>query len=244
MLGAASLVSRSAMRSGAGYALLGVPAADPDRLPVSEAVGVALPAVGWEAHVVTQLDRCQALVVGPGLGRSETTTAAVRALVAQAEIPTVVDADGLHALGGPDEARSVLPSRPAPTILTPHAGEFARLAGRPVSDDPVADARSLAEATATVVLLKGPTTVVANPAGEVLLVTSGSPRLATAGTGDVLSGVIGAFLAAGLDPFRAAAFAGHVHGAASRRGHAVGLVASDLHDLLAEWLSDAMERRR
>jgi NAD(P)H-hydrate epimerase len=240
MLGAPMLTAHAAMRTGAGYVRLGVPGGRLDEFPPTEVVGVPLPAAGWHSDVLTGVDRCKALVVGPGLGRSDATTAEVRALVGAAPVPTVVDADGLNALGDAATAAQVIRGRTAPTVLTPHAGEFARLTGEPPGSDPVDDARRLAAQTGAVVLLKGSTTIVADPGGEVLLVTSGSSRLATAGTGDALSGAIGAFLARGLGALPAAAFAAHVHGAAARRGYRVGLVASDLHHLMASWLSDAM----
>ncbi len=121
---------------------------------------------------------------------------------------------------------------PAPTVLTPHDGEFKRLAGHPPGADRVAAARDLAARTHATVLLKGPTTVVADPSGEVLLCTAGDERLATAGTGDVLAGVVGAYLAQGLDGLRAAAAAAFVHGSAGHLGWRHGLVAGDLLDLL------------
>jgi NAD(P)H-hydrate epimerase len=122
-------------------------------------------------------------------------------------------------------------------VLTPHDGEFARLAGAPPGVDRIGAARSLAERCGAVVLLKGPTTIVADPAGPVLLATAGSPRLATAGTGDVLSGAIGAFVARGVEPHRAAALAAHAHGRAAALGPPEGLVAGDLAELLGRWLS-------
>ena len=122
-------------------------------------------------------------------------------------------------------------------MLTPHDGEFTRLAGAAPGPDHITAAGDLARRCGAVVLLKGPTTVVAHPAGAVLLATAGSARLATAGTGDVLSGAIGAFIARGVDPHHAAALAAHVHGRAADLGPAEGLVAGDLADLLATWLS-------
>jgi NAD(P)H-hydrate epimerase len=238
MLGAPRLVSAGALRAGSGYVRLGVPGADLAALPAEEAVGLALPATGWDRDARAALDRCRALVVGPGLGRSDSTTAAVRALVAASQVPTVVDADGLNAIGTAADLARLAAGREHPTIVTPHDGEFARLAGHPPGDDRLAAAAGLAMDTGSVVLLKGSTTVVASPDGRTLLATAGSARLATAGTGDVLSGVIGAFLAQGVPALRAAALAAHVHGSASRRGHAVGLLAGDLPELVAAWLSE------
>jgi hydroxyethylthiazole kinase-like uncharacterized protein yjeF len=126
----------------------------------------------------------------------------------------------------------VTAGRSAPTVLTPHEGEFGRLSGGPVGADRLAAVRALAAATGAVVLLKGPATVVADPGGDVLVTTSGDDRLATAGTGDVLTGVVAALLAAGLDPLRAAATGAFLHGRAGAVGWRHGLVASDLLDRL------------
>jgi NAD(P)H-hydrate epimerase len=142
----------------------------------------------------------------------------------------VVDGDGLTALG--ESVADVTGGRSGPAVLTPHEGEFARLAGKPVGADRLAVVRSLAAATGAIVLLKGPTTVVAAPDGAVLVTTTGDARLATAGTGDVLTGVIAALLAGGLDPLRAAAAGAFLHGRAGAVGWRHGLVASDLLDQL------------
>jgi hydroxyethylthiazole kinase-like uncharacterized protein yjeF len=240
MLGAPRLVSTGALRAGSGYVRLGVPGADLASLPAAEAVGLELPAAGWDANAREGLDRCRALVVGPGLGRSESTTAAVRALVAASPVPTVVDADGINAVGSVAELLRITSRRDAATIITPHDGEFTRLAGHPPGEDRIDAAEQLARETGAIVLLKGGTTVVASPEGRTLLAAAGSPRLATAGTGDVLSGVIGALLAQGVPALEAAALAAHVHGAASRRGFAIGLVAGDLPELIAGWLSEQL----
>jgi NAD(P)H-hydrate epimerase len=243
LTGAAGLCGRAAYRAGAGMVRLGIPGHDIADLPVPEAVGVALPAADWASGALAMATRCRALVVGPGLGRLASTVADVRSVVARAPIPVVVDADGLFALGtGPEVGAAVRgePGSPRPprgVILTPHDGEFARLAGHPPGVDRIEDTRRLAAASAAVVLLKGPVTVVAHPGGGVLLATSGSPRLATAGTGDVLSGAAGAFVARGLDVWHAGALAAHVHGRAAELGPPEGLVAGDVADLLAQWLS-------
>jgi NAD(P)H-hydrate repair Nnr-like enzyme with NAD(P)H-hydrate dehydratase domain len=123
-------------------------------------------------------------------------------------------------------------------VLTPHEGEFAKLVGRPPADDRIADVRAVSGETGTVVLLKGSPTVVADPEGRVRVIDSGSPRLATAGTGDVLSGVIAAFLARGMRALDAAALGAHCHGRAAGLGPAEGLVASDLPQLVSRWLSE------
>src|SRR5205823_6493052 len=159
-----------------------------------------------------------ALVVGPGLGRDQATAAAVQSLLAAAPCPVVVDADGLWALGDGGAAAAVVSRRVGPTVLTPHDGEFAGLAGAPPGPDRIGAARGLAARTGATVLLKGSTTVVAEPDGRVLLAAAGGARLATGGTGDVLSGVIGAFLAQGLAAPEAAAGAAHVHGTAAHLG--------------------------
>lgn len=232
MTGAALLAGRSALRAGAGTVRLGVPGADVALLPLAEMVGIPLPADGWAAGVVDASSRCRALVIGPGLGRDPATVGQARRVLEQAHLPAVVDADGLAAAG---EGR--VPGGPV-RVLTPHDGEYERLCGSRPGADRVDAARRLARRSGAVVLLKGSTTVVAAPDGAVRLTTSGSPRLATAGSGDVLSGVLGAFLARGLDGVDAASFAAHAHGAASALGPAEGLVAGDVADLyLPRWLS-------
>jgi hydroxyethylthiazole kinase-like uncharacterized protein yjeF len=241
MSGAAELCAHAAYRAGAGMVRLGVPGADPALLPVGEAVSTGLPARGWGPAALDMVARCHCFVVGPGLGRAEDTGAQARMLVEGAAVPVVVDADGLVALGSGKDIAAVVagpdPSNPR-AVLTPHDGEFASLTGGPPGTDRIGAARRLAADSGAVVLLKGPTTVVAEPGGTALLVTAGSPRLATAGTGDVLSGAIGAFVARGLRLFEAAGLAAHVHGRAAALGPPEGLVAGDLADLLGRWLSD------
>jgi NAD(P)H-hydrate epimerase len=246
MYGAPWLVSRGALRAGAGYARVGVPGAPPGGgLPPGEQVTYRLPAHDWDQDVVALgLDRVRALVVGPGLGAGtgaeEGPGPAVARLLSAAPVPAVVDADGLRAFSSPEAAAAVVTNRAAATIFTPHEGEYARLVGRPPAEDRIADVRAVAQQTGAVVLLKGSPTVVAAPDGRVLVVSAGSARLATAGTGDVLSGAIGAFLARGLPALEAAAYAAHCHGRAAGLGPAEGLVASDLPDLMSRWLSEVV----
>ena len=155
--------------------------------------------------------RVQAWVVGPGLGTDEGGAAALWFALGT-DVPVIVDADALTILAAhPD----LVAKRDAPTVLTPHAGEFARLAGHPPGDDRVAATRRLAEAFGATVLLKGNVTVIAEPGGPTYLNQAGQSWAATAGSGDVLSGVIGALLAAGRGPGEAAAMAAFVHARAA-----------------------------
>ena len=236
MTGAADMASRAAMRCGAGTVRLGVPGQPPaPRFP--EVVGRPMPAEGWDEVVVPDLDRMKAVVLGPGLGRADPTCAAVRRLVSVARVPVLLDADALYALGSLDDPARILRTRPGPTVLTPHDGEFSRLVGCPPGARRIAAVRHLAASTGATVLLKGSTTIVAEPGGDVLLTTFGDARMATAGTGDVLAGVIGALLAQGMDGHRAAAAGAFVHGTAAGLGWRRGLVAGDLLDLLPAVLS-------
>jgi NAD(P)H-hydrate epimerase len=228
MTGAAHLAARAAQRAGAGMVRVASPGVDPGPGLPTEAVGITTPGAGWDTTVLEHLERAGALVLGPGLGRGAPAAAAIHHVATSATVPIVIDGDGLSALG--EQAGDVLGGRPAATVLTPHDGEFARLTGRPPGADRIAAARSLAAATGAVVLLKGPTTVVAHPDGRVRLSISGDSRLATAGTGDVLSGIIGALLAQGMDPLEATAAGAWLHGRAAAHGPARGLVASDVVD--------------
>jgi hydroxyethylthiazole kinase-like uncharacterized protein yjeF len=222
--GAACLAAEAAFRSDAGYVAVCVPAAS---LPVMETL--LIEAVKAPRERIDELvGRASSLAVGPGLGRAEEEQALVRRLLAEREIPAVVDADALFGLE---------PERwPAPRVLTPHAGELARLLG---TDSKWVDAyrleglRRAVERFECVVLLKGADTLIGAPGEGVLVCSSGTPALATAGTGDVLTGVIAAFLAKGMDARLAAAAGAVAHGRAAQLApHQVGLVASDVIDSL------------
>ena len=155
--------------------------------------------------------RVQAWVVGPGLGTDETAAAAL-CFALETDVPVLVDADGLTILAAHPE---LVADRGAPTVLTPHAVEFARIAGSPPGPDRVADTRRLADQLGVTVLLKGNVTVIAEPGGPAYLNVAGQSWAATAGSGDVLSGIIGALLAAGLAPGEAAAAAAFAHARAA-----------------------------
>ncbi len=242
MEGSAILCTRGAMAAGAGMIRLGSPGSPSAAWP-TEVVRMHLPAEGWAETFVAASAKCKAVVLGPGLGTGEATAAEIRAVIAAVPVPLVIDADALTALGGTAAARLLIDKRSAPSILTPHDGEYARLNGSAPTDDRLASARALARATGAIVLLKGSLTAVASPDGhvgapDVLLAAAGGPSLATAGSGDVLSGIIGAFCARGLPAFEAAAVAAHVHGRAASLGPAQGLVAGDLPGLVAEFLTE------
>lgn len=247
--GAALLAALGAMRAGAGLVRVATAESVAARLAGAvpeitwmsldeEAPGLIAPG-GWR-RVTAEAAGFDAVVIGPGLGNQPATLRRARQLIGTLAIPAVVDADGLNALAA--VARWWQPLR-SPLVLTPHPGEFARLIGAaaPLSTDDVARAEAVVAAAARwsqVVVLKGAHTVVADPGGEALASGVATPALATAGSGDVLAGVIGAFLAAGSAPFAAAACGVAVHGAAGllaadRIGPA-GAMARDIAALLPE----------
>jgi ADP-dependent NAD(P)H-hydrate dehydratase / NAD(P)H-hydrate epimerase len=225
--GAAALTSRAALRAGAGYVRWSAPGGVPGTVKPLEVVGVDLPATGWASAVLDDQRRFAAMAVGNGLGLDLRHRSDVAALLRGSAVPVVVDADAITLLG--DDAAE---SAKASTIFTPHEGEFERLAGHPPQPDRVADVRALADRLGSVVLLKGPATVVAAPGGAVLIANTGDARLATLGTGDVLSGVIAALCASGVEPLSAAGGAAYLHGLAGVLGWRRGLVAGDLIDNL------------
>lgn len=233
MFGAARLAAGAAHRTGSGMVYLSTPGSGADPMAPTEVVNHRLPADGWADDVLAASERFHAFVVGPGMGRADATAAQIRALVAATARPVVIDGDGLFALAwGAQDAAAFLRVRPGATVLTPHDGEYALLTGRRPGNDRVAAARELAAQSGAVVLLKGSATVVAEPGGSVLIVTAGDERLATAGTGDVLAGIIGALLSLGVKPFVAAAGGAWIHGHAARRGPLRGFVAGDLLALI------------
>lgn len=225
MGGAASLTAEAAMRAGAGMVRLATPGGHALGAP-REVVTVDVDEIRWADVLLDDPGKVHAVAVGPGLGTSMATRHQIRTFVSRTPLPVVVDGDGLSALG--TDAAGVLADRRAPTVLTPHDGELDRLLGHRPGDARIGELRTLAAATGAVVLGKGPTTVVAAPDGRVRLVRSGDQRLATAGTGDVLTGIVAALLAAGSDPFDAASVGAHVHGLAGRTGPAAGTVAGDV----------------
>ena len=242
MSGAAILAARAAGRAGAGYVTAGVTEAVepilsgtlPEVLTVASPGDALGPAV-MEA-IAHALERADAVAIGPGLGTGDAQRRLLDALLPAIQMPLVVDADGLNLLA---QRTSGLKDRASSTVLTPHPGELARLLGTEVTDVQNDRLRCVREAAAhfdCVVLLKGYRTIIARRDGKAVVVPTGGPELATAGTGDVLTGVVVALLAAGLEPFDAAWAAAYVHGeagamAASRHG-INGVVAWDVAEAL------------
>lgn len=244
LTGAPCMAAEAAMRAGAGYVTALVPASlnivfeqrllEVMTVPLPDKDGTLIqPAL--EA-ALESVDRADAFVLGPGLGRKPGTFKLARKLAAAIEIPLLLDADGLNAHAGRIET---LAERSAPTVLTPHAGELARLLETDSADigaHRLRCAREGAVRAGAVVLLKGDDTIVAAPDGRTAVNPGGAPALATAGTGDVLSGVIGAYLGKGMEPFHAACAGAFLHARAGRLAQAgigaEGVIASDVIALL------------
>jgi ADP-dependent NAD(P)H-hydrate dehydratase / NAD(P)H-hydrate epimerase len=254
--GAAVLAATGALRTGAGLVTVATPEpclpvvaaarAEVMTAPVAATPKGALAEEGLETLLALARER-DGVVLGPGLGRDPSTERLVRAFASRCPVPLLVDADGLNALApgsdhpGPGELRG----RSAGTVLTPHPGEMARLCGRPVPEvqaDRPRSAAELARATGAVVVLKGQRSVVAEPGGRLAVTPAGNPGLATGGTGDVLSGIVGALLAR-LDAWPAATAGVHLHGRAGDLAAAAlgeeGVAAGDVADSIPRALAEA-----
>lgn len=233
--GAAYLAAMGALRSGAGLVFLGVP----ESIYVIEAIKlnepVVFPLPDQEGklssrsipEILHRLQKSDAVLIGPGLGQSEGTCAAVKAVLEAAQCPVVLDADGINVLPG---HRDVLRGRCFPTILTPHDGEFARLGGT-IGEDRMESAGKLAKELGCIVLLKGHETCITdgwtgyrNP--------TGNPGMAVGGSGDMLAGMILSLLGQGIPPLEAAACAAWLHGAAgdvcARKLGQYGMLPTDM----------------
>lgn len=240
MTGAARLIAEAAGRIGAGLIQVAVPTSI---LPVVqgglvESTFLALPetpagtvAVSALETLLDHLEGADALAIGPGLSTDEETAELVRRLVHDCPVPLVLDADGLNAFAG---RAADLADRKSDAVLTPHVGEFARLSGvsaRRLADDRLGHTRALAATAGAVTLLKGSRTLVVTPDGLVRINPTGGPVLATAGSGDVLTGIVGGLLARGTDPVDAACAGAYVHGLAgilAGRSLGEGTLASDI----------------
>jgi NAD(P)H-hydrate epimerase len=242
LTGAVQMSSLAAIRAGAGYATVAVPAelesifeaGQPEVMSVGCPGGDGCLAPASLKAVVRTFERAAAGVLGPGMGRDPGSVELARDAAAAIAAPLVIDADGLNAFAG---ELGRIAARQAPTILTPHAGELGRLLGRPseeIAAHRLAAARASARAAGAVVVLKGDDTIVTDGERVAVNVLS-APALATAGTGDVLSGITAALLARGLNPFAAACAAVIAHAragrdAAARIGAAESVIATDVID--------------
>jgi ADP-dependent NAD(P)H-hydrate dehydratase / NAD(P)H-hydrate epimerase len=243
LTGAPCMTALAAMRAGAGYVTVAAPASLEPSFTARplEAMLIGLPddgdghlAVDAAEPALAAVARAAAVVLGPGLSRDPGAQALARELAVRIDVPMVIDADGLNAMAG-EHFDQVLPRRPAPTVLTPHAGELGRLLeleSTAVERDRLAHVRAAADRSQALVVLKGDDTLVAAPRGRVAISRGSAPGLATAGTGDVLSGVIAAMLAKGMPPADAACAGVFAHLRAGQLAAAPhgpdGVIASDV----------------
>jgi NAD(P)H-hydrate epimerase len=243
MTGAAALTVRGALRMGAGFANLG--ATETVRAVVATRSTESLTQVVSDGDVLGSdslvqfkgvLERADALAIGPGIGTGDDQRGLVERVLREVELPVVADADALNLAA---EAPEWLTERHHPLVITPHPAELGRLldsSADEVQDDRVAAARTAADRFGCITLLKGFHSVVAEPSGRVVVVPTGGPELATAGTGDVLTGAVAALAAAGLDPFASAWAASFTHGVAgtiaASEGSRGGVVAWDVAECL------------
>jgi len=243
--GAAAMTSMGALRTGAGLVTLGIPKSlnpimakkltEVMTLPLPEsASGVC----GYEAfdEIMKFVKDKEVVVLGPGLTTSEPVKKLVSRLVRESRIPLVIDADGINCLA---EDVKVLGKAKAPIVITPHPGEMARLVdmtAKYVQTDRIGIASRFAKENKVIVVLKGARTVIAEPSGRIFINPTGNPGMATAGTGDVLSGMIGGFIAQGYSPLDAANMAVYLHGLAgdevAKKKGQMGMIATDLVNIL------------
>jgi NAD(P)H-hydrate epimerase len=245
MTGAASLAGEAAIRSGAGLVTVAVPETLHNIMEekLTEVMTVPLPddgngSLSKEAgrNILALLDDMDVLALGPGLSQAPGVVTLVRELIPSLKIPCVLDADALNALAGETD---ILNKLQAPGVITPHPGEMARLMEvkpKNIQEDRIGNAVKAAADWNVVTLLKGARTVVAAPDGAVYINSSGNPGMATAGSGDVLTGLIASLIAQGMKPARAAAAGAYLHGlsgdqAAADKGM-MGLIASDIISVL------------
>jgi ADP-dependent NAD(P)H-hydrate dehydratase / NAD(P)H-hydrate epimerase len=251
--GAAAMAARAALRVGAGLVTVATPASVNDTLeaklleamtaPMPETKARTLARAGLE-DILSFIHARTAVAIGPGLTTHPETVELIHALLSRLEKPSVLDADALNALAG---RTSLLDGCKVPPILTPHPGEMARLAGastRSINDNRIGSAVTFAQARRAVLVLKGARTVVAHPDGRAAICPTGNPGMATAGTGDVLTGMIVGLLAQGLDPWDAACAGTYLHGlagdlAAVRLGPA-GMIAGDVLEQIPSALTEAV----
>ncbi len=248
MTGAATLTSLSALKAGCGMVILGCPTSLNDifEIKMTEVMTKPLPEVRSKRVLAKRslgeirqlLKWADTLALGPGLGQHFETVELVQRLVSTLKHPVVIDADGLNALA---KNVDILKNRKTPTIITPHIGELSRLVGLPIEEietDRIEIARKTASDFGVILVLKGAPTVIAEPGGEVWINPTGNDGMATAGCGDVLTGIIASFLTQGMRPLEAAICGVYIHGlagdlAAYDRGQ-FGSIAGDIMEMVPE----------
>jgi ADP-dependent NAD(P)H-hydrate dehydratase / NAD(P)H-hydrate epimerase len=249
MSGAAVLAARAAFRAGAGYVTVVTSAGTAGVVRRSLPEAVVRAAAGSQvlgpeaiALFMDTFDKAGAVAVGPGLGTGDDQRETVLRLLREMEVPVVLDADGLNVVQDDTDA---LRACRAPLVLTPHAGELARLLGGTsdeIERDRVAAVREASERFGCTVLLKGPRTLICHTGRALMVNPTGGPELATAGTGDVLSGVLAALASGGTDAFIPAWKAAYIHGRAgeiaSQHKGPVGIVASDVAEALPATIAE------
>ncbi len=258
MTGAAAMAGMAALRAGAGLVTIGLPASlnpvmevkctEVMTLPLPEAIGGELAEASVPPAIKAALSK-DALLLGPGLGSSEDTFKFVKGLLLSSgsDLPLLIDADALNLLSG---RAGLIKRARGDKVITPHPGEASRLLGVPVSDiqaDRVGAAQKLSKVTGSVAVLKGAATVVASPDGRVFINSTGNAALATAGTGDILSGMIGGLLARGYDVLGSAISGVYLHGLAADTwreefGGTTGMTATDLLGIIPLVFNDVLER--
>lgn len=241
--GAPVFAAEGAVRTGSGLVFLGVPEEIWSVVAVRCSEAMPHPLEQDTDAVLKRISTCDAALVGPGLGRAAKTRELVRRLVCELDIPLVLDADGLNAIADRPE---VLKVRKAPTVITPHEGEFARLTGcqLPVADR-ISAALDFAQSYGCTVVLKGHRTVTAAPDGRVWFNTTGNPGMAKGGSGDVLSGMILSLIGQGFPVAESAAMAVWLHGRAgdlaARELGEYGMTPTDLLAYLPPALMELSE---
>jgi NAD(P)H-hydrate epimerase len=254
--GAAFMTAKACLRSGAGLVTIGVPESLLDVFQEKVTEEMALPLTDNNGIISKEAleeildfitERADVLAIGPGLGVSSDTKVIIDELILKSPVPMVIDADGLNSLS----SKEILKKAKSPIIITPHPGEMARLLGQEsrvrgqktekdireeIEKDRINTAISFSKETGTYVILKGVPTIIADPEGNSYINTTGNPGMATAGTGDVLTGIVASFLGQGLSPLDASLLGVYIHGlagdlAASEKGYH-SLIATDIINFL------------
>jgi NAD(P)H-hydrate epimerase len=252
--GAAVMTAKSALRTGAGLVSVATPTSlvpiiqqqvfESMCIPSAESIDGTI-GIGAENELLKAASKMSACAIGPGLSTHYETVQMVRNFLQQITVPVVIDADGLNAIAG---ALDILKRIKVPVIMTPHPGEMARLSGIPTADvqkDRIGITEEFAEKYNVTLVLKGAGTVIATPQGHVYVSSTGNPGMATGGTGDALTGMIGSFLAQGYASHQAACLAVYLHGragdlAAGEKGEA-GMIAGDLIDKIPQAIKETIE---